>query len=237
MTLAQQALVVLVSNLLLVAALAGLGVRGRLRLAYFFPAYLLAVIVLSSLMGLWPSRFYNWSFYWTKESVYSLLKVGVALELAIRVFQAFPAARRVARGVFVLIVGVTLIAALTAPTGPPPSERGDRQWADLVVTLHPRITNGTAWLFGALFALTLYYRLPLHPLHKAIAFGFMAYLLLLTYVLDLLKRSDFAAYALVTWLNALGYLVLTAYWAWVAWRRDEAPPVDQGVVDRIQPWR
>jgi len=229
--------ILLAANLFLLGALAGLHVRQRRRLSYCFPAYLASVFVLSSLVGLWPERFHNWSFYWAKESVYSLLKIGVALELTVRVFQAFPAARRAARSAFLAVLVTTVIAAWQASPGPPASQRGEQQWADLVLALHPRITNGTAWLFGALFALILYYRLPLHPLHKAIAFGFMAYLLLLTFGLDQVKRSDFAHLGLVSYASALGYTLVAAYWAWAAWRRDDPPPVDQQVVDRLQPWR
>ena len=116
-------------------------------------------------------------------------------------------------------LSLTVVAAWHASPDVTPVARGERQWADLVVALHPRIANGTAWLFGALFALILYYRLPLHPLHKAIAFGFMAYLLLLTFGLDLLKRSDFAALPIVSYASSLGYTLVVAYWAWAAWRR------------------
>lgn len=236
MTIAQLS-ILLVATLLLLAALVGLCVRRRLRLAYLFPVYLLAVVVLGSLPALWPESFHTWSFYWFKESVYSVLKVGVALEMTVRVFQAFPAARRSARSAFLAVLAITLVAAWAASPGPPLSQRGEQQWADLVLALNPRIINGTAWLFGALFALILYYRVPLHPLHKSIAFGFMAYLLLLTLALDRLKRSDFAALPLVSYANSMGYVLVAGYWAWAAWRRDDPPPASPEVVDRLQPWR
>src|SRR5690242_7347310 len=117
MTLAN--VILLSANSSLVAALAGLFVRGRVRLCYSFPAYLLAVIVLSSLVGLWPERFQTWDFYWAKESAYSLLKIGVALELTVRIFQALPAARRAARLAFLLVLGGTVIAALSVPAAVP----------------------------------------------------------------------------------------------------------------------
>jgi hypothetical protein len=232
-----QRIILLVSNLCLLTALIGLCVRRRLRLAYSFPTYLVAVLVLGSLSGLWPARFNTWSFYWFKQSVYSVLEMAVALELTVRVFQAFPAARRAARGAFLVVLAVTVIAVWSTPTATSPDARPQQQWADLVLSMFPRISNGTAWLFGALFALILYYRLPLHPLHKAIAFSFMAFLLLLTWGLDLVKRSNFARLSLVSYVGSLGFTLMTAYWAWVAWRRDTAPPADTGVVSRLQPWR
>jgi hypothetical protein len=231
-----QRVILALSNLLLLAALTGLWSRRRLRLVYAFPVYLLAVVVLSSLSGLWPERFNTWSFYWFKQSVYALLEMCLAVELTVRVFQAFPAAQRTARGALLLVLLVTAVATWTAPTGPV-GERPQQQWADLALTLHPRIANGTAWLFGALFALILYYRLPLHPLHKAVAFGFMAYLLLLTFGLDQVKRSDFARLTFVSYASSIGYTLVAAYWAWAAWRRDPPPPVPPDVANRLQPWR
>jgi hypothetical protein len=235
MTTAQYVIFVL-GNLLLLTSLAGLWVRNRLRLAYFFAVYLLAVVILTPVAVFWPDRFNTWSFYWFRQSVYSVLEMAVALELIVRVFQAFPSARRTARRAFLLVLTVTVIAAWTAPGIPAASERVQQQWADLVLSLQPRIANGTAWLFGVLFALILYYRLPLHPLHKAIAFGFMAYLLLLTFGLDQVKRSEFARLTLVSYVSSVGYTLVAAYWARAAWRRDPPPPAPPDVVDRIQPW-
>ena len=233
MTLAQYAILI-AGDLLLLATLAGLGARGRLRLAYCFPVYLLVVVVLSSLPAFWPSRFNTWSFYWFKQSIYTALEVAVALELTVRAFQAFPAARRTAHAALLVVVAVTVIAAWTAPI--PSGSQLQLEWAERVLALLPRFANGAAWLFGALFALILYYRIPLHPLHKAIAFGFMAFLLLLTVGLDQVKRSDFARLTLVSYAGSIGYTMVAAYWARVAWRRDPPPPVPREVVDRLQPW-
>src|SRR5262245_31031682 len=129
MSTAQRA-ILLVSNVCLLAALVGLVARQRWRLIYSFPVYLLAVILLSPLAGLWPERFHTWSFFWFKQWVYSALETTVALELTLRVFQAFPSARRVARAVFLVILAVTLIAALTAPIHTDANENLQQQWAD-----------------------------------------------------------------------------------------------------------
>jgi hypothetical protein len=168
--------------------------------------------------------------------VLNLVTLAVALEIALRVFQAFPAARRTARRAFALVLTVTVIAVITAPDRTP--AEGREAWAaEMVLGLQPRITNGTAWLFGAIFALILYYRVPLHHLHKAIAAGFMAYLLLFTFALDLMSRADPALYQAMSYANTIAYSLLEIYWIRAAWRRDDRPPVEQGVVDRLQPWR
>jgi hypothetical protein len=223
-------------TVLLSLILAGLFVRKRARLCVSFTIYLAAVVVSNSLILLWPERFYAWWFYLVKEAVLNLVKLAVALELALRVFQAFPTAIRTARRALLLVLAVTVIAVLTAPDRAPAA--GREEWAaSMVLALQPRITNGTAWLFGAIFAVILYYRVPLHQLHKAIAAGFMAYLLLFTFVLDFLNRAEPGLYRAMAYANSVAYAVLEAYWIWVAWRPDDPPAVDQGVVDRLQPWR
>ena len=224
------------STILLALVLAGLLVRGRTRLCLTFTIQVAAVVVSSSLILFWPGRFYVWSFYLAKEAVLNFLIMAVALELTLRVFQAFPTAIRTARRAFLVVLGITVIAVVNAPSRPP--TEGRDAWAEeLVLALLPRVTNGNAWLFGAIFALILYYRIPLHHLHKAIAAGFMAYLLLFTFALDLVKRADPALYWATSYANSIAYTLLLVYWIWAVWRRDDPLAVDQGVVDRIQPWR
>jgi hypothetical protein len=235
MSIAQNAILA-GGTLLLSLLLAGLFVRRRARVCVSFTVYVATVAVSSSLILFWPERFFAWSFYLAKEATLNLVTLAVALELTLRVFQAFPAAIRTARRAFLLVLGVTVIAVVTAPSRPPTA--GREAWAaELVLALQPRITNGTAWLFGAIFALILYYRIPLHQLHKAIAAGFMAYLLLFTFVLDLISRADPALYRAMSYANSIAYTLLEVYWVWAAWRRDDPPPVDPAVVDRLQPWR
>jgi hypothetical protein len=41
----------------------------------------------------------------------------------------------------------------------------------------------------------------------------------------------------MTYANSVAFSLLEIYWIRAAWRRDDPPPVDQGVVDRLQPWR
>ena len=223
-------------TLLLALVLAGLLVRRRARLCLSFTAYVAAVVVSNSLILFWPERFYVWSFYLAKEFTLNVFKLAVALELAFRVFQAFPTALRTVRNAFLVVVAVTMFAVVMAPSREP--AKGREEWAAaLVLGLQPRITNGTAWLFGAIFALILYYRVPLHHLHKAIAAGFMAYLLLFTLVLDVLNRAEPGLYRAMSYANSSAYTLLEIFWVWAVWRRDDAPLVDRGVVDRLQPWR
>jgi hypothetical protein len=65
----------------------------------------------------------------------------------------------------------------------------------------------------------------------------MAYLLIFTFVLDFLSRAEAHVYQAMAYANNVAYTLLEAYWLWSAWRQDPAPPVDRGVVERLQPWR
>jgi hypothetical protein len=223
-------------TLLLAILLGGLFARRRARFCVAFTVYVAAVVVSNSLILLWPERFYAWWFYLTKELTLNVIKLAVALELTLRVFQAFPRARKTARNALLLVLAITVVAVASAPSRAPAT--GREEWASaLVLSIQPRITNGTAWLFGAIFAVILYYRVPLHHLHKAIAAGFMAYLLLFTFVLDFLSRAEPGVYRAMAYASPMAYTLLEVYWAWAAWRRDEPPPADKDVVDRLQPWR
>jgi hypothetical protein len=237
MPLGERLLAVAINSLVLVT-LAGIVSRRRTRLCISFSLYLLTIFVTSTLILVHPDRFYEWSFYLKKEFALHVLKLLVVLELAARIFQAFPAARRASSRVLIGVLLVTTVAVAIAPVGDV-LDRSDHnaRAAGLLVSLQPRIANGTAWLFGSVFALILYYRIPLYPFHRAIAFGFMPYLLMATLLFDLLRRYDFGFVRYLSYVDGLSYLLLVLYWAWAAWRRDPPPPVAPEVVDRLQPWR
>ncbi len=83
----------------LVVLLAGILWRGRARLCWSFALYVLAVLTGNVLVSVWPSRFFNPSFWVAKQAVYDALKVAVVLELAWRAFSRLAAAPRTGRAV------------------------------------------------------------------------------------------------------------------------------------------
>jgi hypothetical protein len=225
-------------NVLVLIVLTGLVARRRARLCIAFSVYLAAVAVTGTLILVRPDRFFVWSFYVPKEFGLNLLKLLIVLELSARIFQAFAAARRTAVVILLVVLGATAVSIALAPSDPALQDRNlNVRAATLMASLQPRIANGTAWLFGSVFILILYYRIPLHPFHRAIAFGFMPYLLLTTVLFDQLRRHDFGIAPYLSSVDTLSYLLLLAYWAWAAWRRDPPPPVAPEVVSRLQPWR
>jgi hypothetical protein len=211
-------LVVLVGLLLMAACLTGLFVRRRQALCISFTLYLVAVLVSDALVLLWPQRFKTWDFWVLKESVHNLLKFGIALELTVRTFRSFPAARKTAAG---LVLGVLFFTWLSV--GPTP-RLGVANTEALALNLQPYVLNGTVWLFIAISALILWYRLPVVPLHKALLLGFVPYLLIFTVAINLRREMGADARAWAGYLKNVAYQLLLAYWAWSAWRRWPSRP-------------
>src|SRR5688500_4793757 len=159
-------IVVCVAILLLAVCLAGLFVRGRQRLCVSFTLYLGAVLLSDTLILVWPQRFHSWDFWVIKESAHNLLKFAIALELTVRTFRAFPAARKTVTGLVLAVLVLTWLSV-----GPTPRLRGAGP-RELAMNLQPYVLAGTLWLFLAISALILWYRLPVVPLHKALLLGF-----------------------------------------------------------------
>ena len=211
-------LVVCVGLLLLAACLTGLFVRRRQGLCVSFTLYLVAVLLSDSLVLLWPQRFKTWDFWVLKESVHNLLKFGIALELTVRTFRSFPAARKTAAG---LVLGVLALTWLSV--GPRPRLAVGNTEA-LALNLQPYILAGTVWLFIAISLLILWYRLPVVALHKALLLGFVPYLLIFTVALNLRREMGADARALAGYLKNVAYQLLLAYWAYSAWKRWPSRP-------------
>jgi hypothetical protein len=106
----------------------------------------------------------------------------------------------------------------------------------IMTDLHPRISNGSAGLFVLILVLSIWYRIPLHDLHRAIARGFAAYLVVAAVAFHILGQITWAE-RLSNWLDVGTYLTVLCYWAWAAWRREDAAPVSEETLRRVQPWR
>ena len=203
-------------------ALVGLAVRRRVGVCWTFLPYLGAIVVADLLIRLWPERF-EWQWFWFgKELLIHVLRFAVALELTYRTFRAFPAARATARALLLVVLLLTF-ALVVAGTGnlEPPS--GAPALAPLISRLQPRILNGTIWLLTGIAALILWYRLPVHPFHKAILTGLVPYLLVFTTSLNLIESWGWHVRQSVNYLHTTAFDLLLVYWAVAAWRRSEVP--------------
>ncbi|HXB55453.1 MAG TPA: hypothetical protein VN461_11755 [Vicinamibacteria bacterium] len=153
-----------------------------------------------------------------KEVFVAALRFGVALELSFRTFRAFPGARSTARGVVLLLLAVTFATVLAVTGDGSQSTASTPPTFELTAgRIQPRLVNGTIWLFTAIAATILWYRLPVDPFHKAILIGFVPYLLFFTIGLNVLDSYGWDLRTLVNYADVGAYIALMAYWARAAW--------------------
>lgn len=204
------------------AVLVGLLVRRRYRVLYFFTVYTACVLVADSLVLLWRDRFFTWDFWLQREMALAVLKFAIGLEVAARAFKAFPTAQANARRVLFLVLALTWVAVVNAPvatqsTAPSAVLTADEDFKRLLFEAFlPRIQNGTAWLFTAILAIVLWYRLPLNLFRKAVLIGFVPFLLASTIANQLGTAEATKGYAQL--LESLAFLGVQLYWARAAWR-------------------
>lgn len=212
---ADQLVILLLVHAALAAVGAGLLVRGRWRLCGFFSAYIPVVLICEILVAWWPRVFYVPGFWMAKQIVYDVLKLGLALELAWRTFRVFPGAGAAARRVVLMILLLTTVVTLAA-------SGGGLSYLTMAGDLHPRAINGTIWLLAATLGLAQWYRVPVHPFHRAILASLGAYLAVFGVLLGLEGLHGWAAQPYLNALDPAAYLLLTLYWAHVAWRPESA---------------
>ncbi len=197
----------------LLGILVGLFVRGRARVCRSFTVYVAAVCLPQVMYSTWPDRFYNADFWMLSEITHCILKFAIALEVGFLVLRRFPGASQTARWAGLLVVSIIFFAILALPAENP-------DYYAIVGKLLPRILNGTIWLFVALASVILWYRLPLHSLHKAIVLGFVPYLLIFSVAMTVLDTLGWQHRLPTVYFHTLAYLALEIYWAWAAWRPD-----------------
>jgi hypothetical protein len=210
-------LIGLLANLLVVSLVVGLFVRRRHRSSWFFTTYLLTVVAAESALSLWPAYFYTRRFWVARELVHELLKLGIAVELSVKTFGAFPGARATAQRTTFLVLMITFAAVVSAPVGTP-------DYRELAAALLPRVINGTVWLFTAIGGLILWYRLPVDRFHKAILIGFVPYLLIFTFAMHALATFGWQHREYMSYAHTVAYVVLLSYWNYEAWQQESVPP-------------
>jgi hypothetical protein len=197
--------------ILLCAVLAGLIVRRRAASCWSFVAYLAAVALSDLLIALWPHRFFRQGFWILKEGVHNLLKLALALELMVRIFQPYPSAYAAARrAVFVVVAGLGALIWSSLSRG--------TDYVAVVGRLYPHVNDGTVWLLVALGAYCLWYHLPLDTLHKAILIGLVPYLLVYSVVQRAVAALGWERGFLFNTTAPIAYMALLAYWSYVVWK-------------------
>jgi len=225
-----QLVVAHLAKVLMLATLVGILCRKRAHLCWSFVAYLLTSITYNSLVSFWPDTFYTAWFWVLMHGLFDGLRVAVAVELGFRVFQAFPRAQATARRLLFVLLAVTCLALIGIPL--------TATYHQVVLDWQPRILTGTIWIMNGLALLITWYRVPVHPYHKAILLGFVPYLLIFTTLLSLTKQwgwDFFGPYLQAA--DPVAFMLLTAFWALSAWQPETQPAASPAVVRLLQPWR
>src|SRR5712691_2708678 len=110
-----QILIAHIVKVLLLFALIGIVWRGRAHLCWSFVAYLAAGLITNSLFTFWPETFFTRWFWILQQGIDDALKMGIAMELGFRIFQAFPAAQATARRLLFLLLVATSVALSASP--------------------------------------------------------------------------------------------------------------------------
>ena len=217
-----------IAAVLLAIVAAGLLVRGRVGLCCAFFIEVLVALTTNRLQAHWPERFFVFTFYAVKETVLAVLTIVVGLEVWRKSFSRFPKARV---RVGILIASALLATAVAAAMVPEDLSR----YKALVTILVPRLNSGTLCVLTMVVAAATWYRIPLHPLHRAVLMGHAVVLSGQVLLLSMLGWSSDPNSVLETLsdLNRLVFLGACSWWAWAAWR-PSTPPTP--ILARLQPW-
>jgi len=211
------------SKVVMLALLAGMIWRGRMRSCWTFAVYIGAALAGNMLATLWPGRFHTPSFWVFKQAVYDLLKVVIGVEIAWRTIAAFPGTWRAARLAFGIVLPLTtLVFAWMTPRA-----SLETMWA-----WHPSVLTAAVWPLTLTALIVSWYRLPIGEWPRAILLGLALYLLL-GVAIRMLQRHGFG-FQMAAYADSVIWIVLMCFWAWAAWRRDapsEARPLDLAVAD------
>jgi hypothetical protein len=210
------------TTIVAILALAGVVVRRRVGVCWTFVPYLGVIVATDLLVLIWPEHFYRQWFWFGSQLVINVLRFALALEMTYKTFRAFPSARVTARGVLFVLLLITLVIVFAGTSDLEPAE-GAPALGPLISRVQARVVNGALWLLSAIAGLVLWYRLPVHPFHKAILIGYVPYLLVFTVSLNLIESQGWDIRTQVNYLHTSAFLAVLMYWTMAAWRRAEAP--------------
>lgn len=214
---------------LMAIALSGLIARRRAHLWWSFAALLVVALAGNLLTTTWPRYFFRWSFWATKETVYSGLFLAMAFELAFKLFS-----RRLARARLQALTVVCMVSLLTACLVVIGADGSARSALGSVL---PALRSGAAWLMALLLCLAVYYQLPLHRFHKMVLVGTALHHCVFVSLVGLQGIAGQAEMLGV--FNALEPAVFGAtvgLWAYAAWRPEPATALSPATATLLQPW-
>lgn len=208
--------------------LAGLISRQRLSRCLGFTAYIASVLLHTVMVLTFPDTFGQFVIWRYAQIVYASLRHVMALELALHTFRAFPVARRLARS-FLWVMSVLALATpfmfgsdLTSLT-------------TMLLDVVPRMNLAAVGLFTGLGVLILWYRLPLDPMHKAVIMGIVPYLAIYSVLLRAARDLGSKYFGIMDYTNQFAWIIVTVFWAWVAWQPRRQPASARPVAPWSEP--
>jgi hypothetical protein len=214
------------SVVLLPTILLGLVVRRTFRICWIFPLYLVVVFCGDLAHICWGS--FTWDFFFEKEASLAVLKLLLAIELYSRLFAGLPGARKTANVFLLFPLGLTL-----ALIGKPQLNADS---VSLFQNVLPVVNDGTTLLLCTTLALATFYKVPAHPLHRAILRGLVVYLVVYTLCIHLFNAVGWGARDSINNILTSGYVILEVSWVVAVWRRPVGPPAPTAVVRRLWTW-
>lgn len=195
------------------------------RICRTFPLYVLAVVLPDAVFLAAPATF-TWNAWVAKETLQAAIKLGLVLELVTKIFAGLPRARRLADSLLLWLLVGAQVLLLWLRIGPDAAAIAQRAL--------PVVNDATAIAFSIVFGLAAFYRVPLHPLHRAILAGLAPFLLVFTlgfHGLEALGWDPHVGNAV-----AIAYDALLLYWIVVAIRERESIPASPAIVRELRPW-
>ena len=206
----------------IIVALIGLVVRRRYGSCWSITAYLAFALVTNAIFSFWPET-HTYQRALARQAVFDAFKLAIALELAHRVFAAFPGALSRWRWGAGAVLVVTTMALAAAPRAL--DQHVLWEW-------QPRIMAGALWLLCGISVLVVYHRLPIDRWHHHVLLGYTAYLVVFNVILRLLGTWGWSASPALGVLDSAAYLALMAWFAVEAWHPagalDEVPVAVRG---------
>lgn len=185
--------------------------RGKIAHCWTFTAYAVAATLFSSYITLFPAR-YTPELFIVKQGIYDSLLFGMALEIAYKAFSAFQGVASRVRGLLAMSVCVSSVAVfLLVPV--------NAQYAH-IGRFQPSITTAGLWCLTFVALLIVWYQIPVPAFTRAIMLGYVPYLLVFVFCLDLIERMGWGFIDKVGALNAGAYSASAGYLAYAAWRKD-----------------
>jgi hypothetical protein len=194
---------------------------------YSFGGYVALQATVNASAFFWPTFYENWAVWVAKETLYALARLFVLAELSTLIFRTLPRARTRAY-VLLSLAALVLLVVLTLPYDTTSAYR-------LAKNVLSRFDYVTAWGLIGLLVMVVWYRLPLHPFHKAILHG-MLWLLLVHFGAVYSARA-IGGLAAGRIYNTVQIGIL-AWWLKAAWAREPVWDEDEiAVIRYLQPWR